>query len=191
MAMKNTTAPTRAATAPIHDPLPEWAEVACAHWPFLRREWLRNTEDVDRFEREARDTFRDRPSEDELLRAVRWLSGPEGRQDKPPTVRQVFRAVFILRKRDRSNDGGDSVRWYDRERKQYTMLTVADLRGMIGMESDPEGRWDIICDVLNDTDDVLKADLARYAESLPGGLVRFRRQGADPVASVSRAWGAA
>jgi hypothetical protein len=44
---------------------------------------------------------RNPPDDDELCRAVRWLAGPEAKQEKAPSLRELTRAVFILRKKAR------------------------------------------------------------------------------------------
>ena len=195
-----TDAKTATATArPIYERMPEWAEVACGYWPFLRREWMRGMEDIERFQREVDAEFRDKPTEDELLRAVRWMAGPDGEQTKPPTMRQVFRAVYICRKRDRRDATGAGLRWRDPDSRQIVPRTETDIRESMRFAT-PEDRWEIICGVMEPGgDSPAKDSLVRYAESLPGGVERFEAAGAlsgvktgtGPGLGVGRATGAA
>lgn len=79
-----------------------WSALLGQYWTCS---WLKSPQDVDAAATELRETFRTRsPDNDELVRAVRWLAGPENKQAKCPTLRELVRAVAILRKKDRGDD---------------------------------------------------------------------------------------
>jgi len=71
--------------------------------------WLREQAEVNSAEKQMRSTFRRPPDEDEIERAIRWLAGPANKkQEKCPTLRELIRAIAILRKEDREqNEAGD------------------------------------------------------------------------------------
>jgi hypothetical protein len=77
------------------------------HYPSVA--WLRTPLDVSEAADEIRAaSSRNPPSNDELCRVIRWMAGPEGRQEKAPSLRELVRAMFILRKRAREDEQGPS-----------------------------------------------------------------------------------
>jgi hypothetical protein len=81
------------------DSSPDWVRLTALYWQWPM---VRSQSELDMALREFERTFRANPIDDvELCNAVRWLSGPENRQDKCPTLRELIRAVCILRKQDR------------------------------------------------------------------------------------------
>jgi hypothetical protein len=77
------------------------------HWPGVP--WLRDQEDVHHAAEEIKETMgRNTPGNDELCRAIRWMAGPKGRQEKAPSLRELIRAVYIGRQEDRREDGEPS-----------------------------------------------------------------------------------
>ena len=83
----------------------EWPRLMMMNWPSVT--WLRTPQDVtDAGEQITMAASRNPPSNDELCRVIRWMAGPEGRQEKAPSLRELVRAMFILRKRAREDDEG-------------------------------------------------------------------------------------
>jgi hypothetical protein len=78
----------------------EWTEKMRQHW---NCHWLRSGDDVAEASavEDMRTAFGTPPSNDEVCRAILYLSGPKVRQEKCPTLRELIRAVAILRKQDR------------------------------------------------------------------------------------------
>jgi hypothetical protein len=75
------------------------------HW---RTDWLRTPQDVEDAGEEIRTVMgRNAPSNDELCRTIRTMAGPEWRQDKAPTLKQLITAVYTLRKRENQNLADD------------------------------------------------------------------------------------
>ena len=93
-------------TAGVADNVPAWARLILLHWPTAS--WALYDHAVAGQEIE-RAINRNPPGEDELCGAVRWLAGPESQHEKAPTLREVIRAVFILRKRGRQEQDGGQV----------------------------------------------------------------------------------
>ena len=86
----------------------DWPKLLLMNWPAAT--WARTNLDIEDAAEEIRHTIhRDPPSNDELCAALRWLSGPECKQEKPPSLRELIRAVFIRRKQGRVDDSPVSV----------------------------------------------------------------------------------
>lgn len=82
--------------------LPEWARLMAGYWTYPS---ARTQAEVSMFELEIERTItRNTPGDGELCNAIRWLAGPENRQEKCPTLRELIRAIFILRKKQREAD---------------------------------------------------------------------------------------
>jgi hypothetical protein len=80
-------------------PEPSWGDLILRYWPDAH--WAR---DPDINAGELRAFFRHRvPDNAELCAVVRWLSGPDGKQEKRPSLREFMRAVCIYRKRQRED----------------------------------------------------------------------------------------
>jgi hypothetical protein len=80
----------------------DWPKLLAMHWHGVA--WLRSPEDVAEAAGEMRREMRNPPDNDELCEAIRWLAGPEGRQEKAPSLRELIRAVYICRKSAREDD---------------------------------------------------------------------------------------
>lgn len=88
-----------------------WTTAISQNWPCV---WLRQPDDAraagEQFERQLwggrapRNDFDAAERNDEITSALLWLAGPEARQDRCPTVREICRAVWILRRRAREAD---------------------------------------------------------------------------------------
>jgi hypothetical protein len=75
------------------------------YWP--RTTWLRSADDCDLAAAEIRTALdRSPPTNAELCAVLRWMAGPEGRQEKDPSLRELIRAVFICRKEQRESGRG-------------------------------------------------------------------------------------
>lgn len=84
----------------------EWPKLLRMHWPSVT--WLHYASDVDDAVGEIRRVMGAHVADnDELCEAIRWMAGPEGRQEKAPSLRELIRAVYILRKRYRVSLGTD------------------------------------------------------------------------------------
>jgi len=90
----------------IPDTVPPWARLILLNWPAAS--WARFDCAVAAAEI-AHVISRNPPNDSELCAVVRWMAGPEGRQEKAPSLRELIRAVFIQRKaaRQESESGGD------------------------------------------------------------------------------------
>ena len=81
----------------------EWTRLIRMHWPAIP--WLRDPRDAADSAEEIRTAMdRNPPTNDELCATIRWLAGPEGRQEKPPSLRELIRAVYMCRKSARQAD---------------------------------------------------------------------------------------
>ncbi len=80
-----------------------WTVLVGQYW---HTAWLRNETDAEVAANEVRSFFgeRNQPSNDELCNVIRWMAGPANRQEKPPTLRELIRAVCIRRKEARVAD---------------------------------------------------------------------------------------
>ena len=80
-----------------------WTQLLVMNWPGCS--WLRTARDVEGAAGEIRLVInRNPPSNEELCAVIRWMAGPEGNQERPPSLRQLIRAVFIRRKAEGSTD---------------------------------------------------------------------------------------
>ena len=81
----------------------EWPRLMQMNWPSTS--WLKTDRDVADSAEEIRTAMsRNPPTNDELCATIRWMAGPEGKQEKPPSLRELIRAVFIRRKSARTAD---------------------------------------------------------------------------------------
>jgi hypothetical protein len=79
----------------------QWAKLLKMNWPAIS--WIHDQNDVDEAASEILKVIhRNPPDNAELCEAIRWLAGPENKQAKAPSLRELIRAVFICRK-ERSN----------------------------------------------------------------------------------------
>lgn len=87
------------------DAMPEWVRLTAAYWTFPI---ARNRAEMDLLMKELHIAFGDRyaPNEGELADAVRYMAGPEGRQAKCPTLREVIIGVRMMRKGNDANING-------------------------------------------------------------------------------------
>lgn len=77
-----------------------WPDLLVMNWPAAK--WV---SDTDAAGDELRQFFgRNEPSNDEVCRVIRWMAGPEGKQERAPTLRELIRAICIRRKADRQSD---------------------------------------------------------------------------------------
>ena len=90
---------------------PEWPRLLLANWP--RCQWARDPDlaSAELIRALYRGTAAATPAESdrrnaELCDAIRWMAGPEGRQEKDPSLRELIRAVFITRKEQRESGRG-------------------------------------------------------------------------------------
>jgi hypothetical protein len=84
----------------------EWPKLLSMNWPSVS--WLRTDQDIDAAAEEIRVTMnRNAPSNDELCAVIRWMAGPECRQEKAPSLRELIRAVYIRRKQNRTQQAPD------------------------------------------------------------------------------------
>ena len=82
----------------------DWPKLLLMDWP--NTPWLQNESDIELAGEEIRTRMgRSEPSNDEVCSVIRWMAGPEGKQNKPPSLRELIRAVYIRRKQDREADG--------------------------------------------------------------------------------------
>jgi len=80
-----------------HDSIPQWARLLKMNWPACG--WLYSEQDAENAASELRLFFgRNPPDNEELCRVIRWMSGPDGKQDKAPSLRELIRAICIHRK---------------------------------------------------------------------------------------------
>ena len=83
----------------------EWPRLALMYWP--RIQWLRSEADANDAAAEIRTALdRSPPTNAELCAVLRWMAGPEGRQERDPSLRELIRAVFICRKEQRESGRG-------------------------------------------------------------------------------------
>ena len=81
----------------------EWPKLLNMHWTNIP--WLRTDSDIQAAGEEIRTVMgRNAPGNDELCATIRWMAGPEGKQPKAPSLRELIRAVYINRK-DKADSG--------------------------------------------------------------------------------------
>jgi hypothetical protein len=123
-----------AARATANDSMPEWIRLTAAYWTFPI---AKNDCELSMIERELDKYFdRYRPSNEELCDAIRWLAGPDNKQAKCPTLRELIRAICILRKDRRENAQG----------QQQGQDVMSDVKAAMLRATTWLQRWDIMCD---------------------------------------------
>jgi len=82
----------------------DWPKLLTMNWPNIN--WVRTSEEIDTASEEIRTVMgQNSPTNAELCVVIRWMAGPEGRQEKAPSLRELIRATCIKRKNDRIEDG--------------------------------------------------------------------------------------
>ena len=116
------------------DAMPEWVRLTAAYWTFPI---ARNSSEMDLLKKELHIAFGDRyaPNEGELADAVRYMAGPDGRQAKCPTLREVIIAVRVLRKNRESSING----------MQPGQDPVSDVKTAMLKARTWIDRWNIMC----------------------------------------------
>jgi hypothetical protein len=124
----------------------DWTAVLGQYWSCP---WLRAESDVAVATEELRETFRGcTPDNKELVSAIRWLAGPENQQDRCPTLRELVRAISILRKRDRpamNTDIGPDARVAKAKSAMLRAATFGE-------------RWDLLCKTCHTDDEFRVAE---------------------------------
>jgi len=78
----------------------QWPEVLSMYWNV---KWLQSESDVEIASKEIRIFFEDNaPTNAEMCGVIRWLASPACKQDRPPTLRELIKAVCIVRKNNRT-----------------------------------------------------------------------------------------
>jgi hypothetical protein len=83
------------------EPNVAWTALMLLMWP--QAKWAEELGDAAGAE--LREFFGERgvPTNAELCRVIRWMAGPEGRQERAPSLRELIRAVCMRRKADRQS----------------------------------------------------------------------------------------
>ena len=117
-----------------------WTRLLKMHYP--RVTWLRTEDDAEAAISEIRHTIRHNPpGPEELCAAIRWLAGPEGRQEHAPSLRDLIRAIFIMRKNAREEaQGYDAGLTHNLDAYNRTVCRE------LAAAADHGARWDILCD---------------------------------------------
>ena len=123
-----------------------WTALMAQYWSCA---WLRTQGDVETATAELYETFNRRPPDNaELIAAIRWLAGPENRQEKCPTLRELIRAVFTIRKRDRPmrpTDTGPAAR-------------IANAKAAMLKADTWAARWDALCETCQEDSECIEVD---------------------------------
>jgi len=78
----------------------DWITLLKQYWDCF---WLRTEQDVDAAEGELQQRFKNLHAW-EIVEAVRWLAGPDNKQKKCPTLRELCIAIGVLRKQARQRN---------------------------------------------------------------------------------------
>jgi hypothetical protein len=111
-----------------------WTSLINKYWTCS---WLKSEQDAHDVVQELRTVFdRYTPDNEELCDAIRWLAGPDNKQAKCPTLRELIRAICILRKDRRENAQG----------QQQGQDVMSDVKAAMLRATTWLQRWDIMCD---------------------------------------------
>ena len=81
----------------------EWPRLLQMNWPSVP--WMRTDQDLIDAGSEIKAVMgRNAANNEELCTGLRWLAGPEGKQEKAPSLREVIRAVYIVRKESQAQN---------------------------------------------------------------------------------------
>ena len=114
----------------------EWPKLMAMNWGTIP--WLRTDEDVSAAAGEMRMTLeRNPPTNDELCCVIRWMAGDDFDQCRPPTLRELVRAVCAKRRKI------EAERLGYRDKEDST--TEEEWHDRICAAETPAERWDVIC----------------------------------------------
>ena len=113
----------------------EWPKLMAMNWGTIP--WLRTDEDVSAAAGEIRMTLeRNPPTNDELCSVIRWMAGDDFDQGRPPTLRELVRAVCVKRKKIEAERLGYNKEDSTTEEEWHDRICAAET---------PAERWDVIC----------------------------------------------
>lgn len=123
----------------------DWTSLLRMYW---NTNWLRSEADAQAAADELRHEFSGRPPDnDELCDVIRWLKSPEANQEKPPSLKELIRAICICRRKNRQENYGYLES--DQGRDARIGRTKA---AMLKARSHNE-RWDLLCDAIKMPDE--------------------------------------